>query len=99
LKIAAAIGASRRKLPPWLALLLLCVLIFPVLVFVLGQWITGPYEGHFGVVGFLFSIYRDALQGGLAAWTLLTAPALFVGIWAARNKALRFLPRPKQADQ
>lgn len=55
----------------------------PVAVYVFGANLIAPYEGDGGLLGFLGSVYGDALRGKLAAWALLLSPALFVLTWWA----------------
>ncbi|HHQ15179.1 MAG TPA: hypothetical protein ENK16_09115 [Chromatiales bacterium] len=52
----------------------------PALVYAIGS-LLGPYEGPDGFIGFLASVYSDALHGKLAAVGLLLSPAAFVFSW------------------
>jgi len=70
-----------RKIPAWVQLLFLSGVLVPIAAYVVGQWVIGPYEGNFGLAGYFFSIYSDALQGKPTAWILLTALPLMLLIW------------------
>ncbi|HJP05677.1 MAG: hypothetical protein QF789_09580 [Gammaproteobacteria bacterium] len=65
----------------WLKYGLLCVLMVPVVVFLGGWLLAGPYEGNAGLFGLMFLIYGDALSADLSAWVLLMSPLLLVLIW------------------
>jgi hypothetical protein len=55
--------------------------LVPIAAYAVGQWVIGPYEGNFGLPGYFFSIYSDALQGRLPAWILLTGLPLMLLSW------------------
>ena len=67
-----------RKIPSWVQLLFLSGILVPIAAYVVGQWIIGPYEGNFGLLGYFFSIYSDALQAKPTAWILLTGRPLML---------------------
>ncbi len=69
-----------KNIPSWVKLLFVSGVLVPAVAFLVGQWLVGPYEGRFGVLGFFVSIYVDALQAKPAAWILLTALPLMLMI-------------------
>ncbi|MDG2154895.1 MAG: hypothetical protein P8M26_03015, partial [Gammaproteobacteria bacterium] len=70
-----------RKIPSWVQMVVLSTIIVPFAIFTGGSWLIGPYEGSFGIIGFFFSIYSDALKAQPAAWLLLLAAPMLVFIW------------------
>jgi hypothetical protein len=68
-------------LKDWLIIALLCVILVPILVFLGGWVVAGPYEGNGGIFGLMGTIYKDALLADLAAWVLLLSPLLLFAIW------------------
>lgn len=72
-----------NRLKKWVIFGLLSVLMVPVAVFAGGSLLVGPYEGEFGLLGMMGTIYRDAAQIKVTAWVLLLAPLLLGLIWAA----------------
>ena len=79
-----------HKIPNWVQLIFLSTIVIPVLAYLLGGWLVGPYEGKFGMLGFFFSIYSDALQAKLAPWIMLLATPAIVLIWhLALDKRIR----------
>ncbi len=64
-----------------LSLLLLSCLLLPVLAYIFGRVVVGPYEGPIGVLGYLGSILDDAARGHWLAWLLMLAPAATVALW------------------
>ena len=72
----------RRK---WLSIALSLALagfvILPAFAYMAGFVLTGPYEGEYGVIGYLGSIYADVLAGKWAASVLVATPALIVIVW------------------
>ncbi len=73
-----------------LALLLSFVLV-PVCAFIGGSLVVGEYEGASGLLGYLVTIFRDALRGRWLAWLLILAPVLIVGTWFITFRAIRHL--------
>jgi len=71
------------RLKRWSLFLLACVILVPVLIYIAGGLLVGPYEGESGLAGLITSIYGDALTGKLSTWFLLTSPMLLVLIWLA----------------
>ena len=65
----------------WLYGLLGCLIIVPVLIYIGGSLLVGPYEGDGGLIGMMGKIYVDALTLQLSAWVLLLSPLLLVLIW------------------
>ena len=66
----------------WIILLVACVLLVPILIYVSGWLLVGPYEGESGLFGLVTSIYADALTGSISTWFLLFSPMLLVLIWS-----------------
>jgi len=64
-----------------LSLLLLSCLLLPVLAYISGRAVVGPYEGSSGLLGYLGSIFGDAARGSWLAWVLLLAPVATVALW------------------
>ena len=64
-----------------LSLLLLSGLLLPVLAYIGGRVVVGPYEGSMGLLGYLGSIVSDAARGHWLAWVLILAPAATVALW------------------
>ncbi len=66
------------------ALVLAGVLLLPLGVYFVGQWVFGDYEG--GAYGDFFAALTDRLQAGeTSAWFLVLSPLLLVllvrGLW------------------
>jgi len=70
-----------KSIKGWLIVALLCVIIVPVLVFLGGWLLAGPYEGDGGIFGLMATIYADALLADLSALLLLLSPLLLLAIW------------------
>lgn len=64
-----------------LALGLLGAVGLPATAYVLGKRFGGTYEGKYGIMDYLGSIYGAALAGEAPAWLVLLAPALIAGVW------------------
>ncbi|MEE9135436.1 MAG: hypothetical protein V3U00_01825 [Gammaproteobacteria bacterium] len=62
-------------------LLGLSALVVPVLIYVAGRALVGPYEGPLGLLGLIGHIYSDASLGQVSAWFLLLSPALILLVW------------------
>lgn len=77
--------------------MLLAVLVgtvpLPLLAYVIGGRLVGPYLGTRGLGSFLEAIYTDAASGGLLALCLLLGPAACVGIWGLRSALLSAMYR------
>lgn len=82
-----------QPLKRWGLLAGLCLIGVPVVIYIFGSLIVGPYQGDGGLLGMMAAMYVDALTGHPAALILLFAPAILVGIWIgvffARNRLLR----------
>jgi len=65
----------------WGIFVLMSVFLVPFVVFLGGWLLAGPYQGNFGVLGLMSTMYMDALRGSISAWVLLTGPVLLVLIW------------------
>ena len=57
--------------------------IVEVVALFVGLFVIGPYEGEYGLAGYLGSIYLAAWQGKWTALVLILAPLLTVGAWLA----------------
>ena len=66
----------------WIIFMVSCVLLVPILIYVSGGFLVGPYEGESGLLGLVTNIYGDALTGTLSTWFLLLSPMLLVLIWS-----------------
>ncbi len=82
---------SRYWLFTVLSLGLAGFLVFPVLAFFAGNALAGPYEGPYGILGFLINIYAGMSLGHWAAVTLLATPALIFVIWVVALRLRHFL--------
>jgi hypothetical protein len=69
--------------------IVLGAVLAPVAVYVFGVNLIAPYAGDGGALGFLGSVYGDALQGSAVAWGLLLSPAAFVLTWWAVIRLVR----------
>lgn len=76
-----------KNLRLWLAFTAFCIVAVPVVVFLGGWWLAGPYEGDNGIFGMLGNLYGDALTGHPGAIGLLVSPVLIVGIWVIALRA------------
>jgi len=65
--------------------------LLPVLVFVVGEAVVGPYAGTSGLASFLGTIYGDLLTFEPGAWILVATPSLIVGAWYGAMSLQRFL--------
>lgn len=71
---------------------LLCGLgLLPVLVYVVGEAVVGPYEGTAGLASFLGSIYGGLANFDLGAWILVATPSLIAATWYAGMRLQRHL--------
>jgi hypothetical protein len=87
------------RLKRWSLFFVACLILVPVLIYLAGGLLVGPYEGESGVLGLTMSIYGDALTGKLSTWFLLISPMLLVLIWLAcagmrRNINKRLAEKP-----
>jgi hypothetical protein len=73
--------AIRRWSSIVLSVALTGLVILPVVAFIGGYLVAGQYEGAFGVIGYLGSIYADLLDGQRAAVVLVLTPAVIVTAW------------------
>ena len=70
----------------WLAAsLVLGWLVLPVLAYLLGRQLIGPYEGSRGLSTYVGSIFSAVAQGQPLAIVMVIAPALLLGIWALQG--------------
>lgn len=81
----------------WISALILCLLGVPLIIYVTGGLIVGPYEGDGGIVGLMRAIYGDALSGHITAILLLLSPLALFGIWYGVIRWKRLLQAPAEA--
>jgi hypothetical protein len=74
-----------------LALALSGCLVIPVLAYMAGGRLVGPYAGARGLATYINAIYSDALSGSPLAVLLVTGPVLIVLIWRLRGWLLQWL--------
>ena len=72
---------QKQLIKRWGPLVAVCLLGVPVVIYVFGSLIVGPYQGDGGLLGMMGAMYADALTGHPAALILLFAPALLLAIW------------------
>jgi len=72
---------NKLPVPLWIQILLLCLVIVPSIAYLTGAVLVGDYEGVFGILGFLGSLYRDALRFEPIAWFFILSPLMIVGVW------------------
>jgi hypothetical protein len=70
----------------------LSALAVPVLIYVVGRALVGPYQGPLGLLGLIGHIYSDASLGDLSAWFLLMSPVLTLLVWYWVGRLLRASP-------
>ena len=73
------------------ALVLAGCVIVPVLAYVAGGRLVGPYAGPRGLASYLGAIYGDAGRGNLLALALLAGPVVCAGVWMVRSWLLKRL--------
>ena len=71
-----------KQLKNWAIFALLSVFLVPVVVFIGGSVLVGPYEGESGMLGMMGTIYGDAARLKGPAWLVLLAPLLLALTWA-----------------
>jgi len=71
----------KKRLMSILALLLTGAVIIPVVAYLVGGYVVGPYAGDGGLAGYLGAIYLSAWHGERAALTLILTPILIVMVW------------------
>ncbi|MGI9291404.1 MAG: hypothetical protein ACR2QG_09055 [Gammaproteobacteria bacterium] len=76
----------------WLYAFLISLIAIPVIIYIGGSIIVGPYEGQSGLIGMMGNIYVDALRLKLSAWVLLLSPLLLVAIWKLCFRLRRIIP-------
>jgi len=83
-------------LPPWKktllrsgTLLVIGAVLIPVIAYLVGGAIVGPYEGNGGLAGYLGTIYQSTWHGERAALMLILAPLLVVAAWMTALWLLR----------
>jgi len=72
--------------------------LLPVLVFVSGEALVGPYQGTAGLASFLGSIYGGLAEFQPGAWILVTTPSIIVGLWYVTMKLQRLWLNMDSAD-
>ena len=78
----------------WFTAALVCLLGVPLVIYLAGGLIVGPYEGDGGLFGLFATIYGDALTGHLPAIVLLLSPLLLFGIWYGVSRWQKRLAAP-----
>jgi hypothetical protein len=81
-----------NQIKRWGALAIFCLFCVPIIIYLFGGLLVGPYQGENGLLGFMGAIYLDALTGHLAALILLLSPAILVSIWLGVVHLRRKLP-------
>ncbi len=76
----------RRTILLATSLLAAGLVLLPLLVYLVGQLVVGPYEGGRGIMGFVGSIYAGLLRGEVSAWLLVASPALLTACWAGLRR-------------
>ncbi len=71
----------KQSLMNVLALLVTGAVFIPIVAYLIGGYIVGPYEGENGLAGYLEVIYLSAGHGERAALTLILTPLLIVIAW------------------
>ena len=88
----------KLKLKHWTAIMLLCLVGVPFIIYLTGNAIVGPYEGESGILGLMGHIYSDAISGSAKAWLVLLGPALLVLIWSTTIKLRRVMNSDVSAE-
>ncbi|NND53544.1 MAG: hypothetical protein HKN56_01055 [Gammaproteobacteria bacterium] len=70
-----------KSLRLWIAFTLFCVVAVPVVVFLGGLWLAGPYAGENGFLGMARTLYGDVLSGHAGAIGLLLSPVAIIAVW------------------
>ena len=83
----------------WMLFTLLSILTVPVVVFLVGRLLAGPYEGKFGLLGLMGNIYRDAILGNAGAWLILLSPLILIAIWWGSFRLSRYLGRHLNGEE
>jgi hypothetical protein len=65
--------------------------LLPVLAYLAGRQIIGPYEGTRGFASFIGNIYGAAGSGDALALVLVFAPTLLLAIWMLQQRLSRWL--------
>lgn len=87
---------SKRSVRPfWLLFAALGAgwLVLPVLAYLAGRRVIGPYPGERGLSSYLSSIYVAAAEGRLLALALVFAPMVLVLTWTLYIRLARYLTR------
>jgi hypothetical protein len=74
-------------------LLLLSCLLLPILAYIGGRVVVGPYEGSMGLLGYLGAVLSDAVRGRWLAWVLVLAPAATVALWRIIGRISKRTPQ------
>jgi len=67
------------------------MILMPVVVFVGGMLLAGPYEGKASLIGLMSAIYKDGLSLKPGALLLLTWPVVLILLWAGALRLRRRL--------
>jgi hypothetical protein len=68
---------ARRELLLFLILLACGLFVVPLLIWVVGQWILGPYADG-GAFALLMDFFTGLKNGSLTYWAVVVGPYLFV---------------------
>lgn len=84
-------NASALKFELVLAAALLCagLLLLPMAVYWVGQFVVGEYESDGGVAGLLGALWTDLGQGSIPAWILVSSPYVVIQLFRLARKLLR----------
>lgn len=81
-------NALKFELVLALALISAGMLVLPLAIFWVGQFVVGEFEGG-GVVELLGGIWTELSRGSIAAWTLVLSPYFVVQLLRLARAAMR----------
>lgn len=83
--------ASAFKFELVLAATLLCVglIVLPVAVYWVGQFVVGEYENDGGILGLLGAIWSDLGRGRIPAWILVLSPYVVIQLLRLAKAVMR----------
>ena len=70
---------SLAKRVAWISLF--AVILWPIVMYVVGTQLAGPYAGSNGLGGLIGHFFIDMMRGEATAWTLVVAPAAVYLTW------------------
>jgi hypothetical protein len=85
------VNASALKFELVLFAALLCtgVVLLPLAVYWVGQFVVGEYESDGGVGGLLGALWDDLGQGSIPAWILVASPYVVIQLFRLARALLR----------